>query len=1027
MPSSELVQLSFVNGIDESQEPEVLDPMSAFPVLENVRQDRYGGASKRLGYGSLSTTRLDNTSRTAGRRMFMNGNHLAIIDGSKVDAYAPTASARPNIDRGRVPEASCRLRESVSHGPFDLQEDIVVVNGFIVVSSIISTGGVTYHASATLDEATGTVVRGPETVDSGVLMKDARLASYGNYAIAFTCDDNTSEIRAKYLDLTSASTINSGWQSIGTLTSDWNIGFDCAICQSNDRVAIAFGADSGAAQKITVKTLNISGAIQSVDIATTNALGAANARTIALAENADTLWVAYFDGQDLKVQGRSPTTLSTVLASVLTVTTLGGAYSTTDVYVCGGSAAGTCTVYGHGFDGTTYALTDAMFVQNVTTSAGAATASGSLVTIGGAYMQSRPFLRGTRIYARMDSRHVDTPYDGVLCDVTLPGAVPYMRPVAAPVQRGLHGTTLYWKCRTAAIDTARYVSTVNVIGSITSFVPKLVEYDFGDPDRWRPAYLNGSTYLSGGITSVMDGARVFEMAFLGAPKKPQTNNTTGTGLTLTNGRKYVVTYEYVDSDGRRHISGCSDPCAISGGQVNKTVVVKTTPCTITSKGDVATLAGASVRAVFWATLDSNNGQPPYYRLGYVQSDPGLPLITFTDAIVDNDLATGELLYGTGSLPGTDGSSQDHRAPCGWSYMVSYNDMLVGAQGANLYWSAQNIDGEGAWTSPVFSIAVEDDIIGLAVQDGAVIGFTKSGAFSVSGDPPSDNGLSGGLGAPRRIHIDHPCINAGSILTTDVGTFYQSARGIELLTRGQSNKWIGQEVQVTTAAYPYVSSAVLDARNGLARFSLTTSETDGAVASTGVDLIFDMALGKWISKDIKRGGSASQASQDACVAYLSGERRYAWLATDGTVYYERSTTDGSAYLDGSTWVTMAAETASFKLGGIHGKQILNFVLALIRKSTDFDVSIALAYDFSSSFKTATTWLRATIATLLSSLPALRLKHVAHDDAECQGVRIRITDATPTGGTVGTGKGGTWLALAADITPQDGAYDVPEEAA
>ena len=56
-----------------------------------------------------------------------------------------------------------------------------------------------------------------------------------------------------------------------------------------------------------------------------------------------------------------------------------------------------------------------------------------------------------------------------------------------------------------------------------------------------------------------------------------------------------------------------------------------------------------------------------------------------------------------------------------------------------------------------------------------------------------------------------------------------------------------------------------------------------------------------------------------------------------------------------------------------------------------------------------------------------QHNGHDENEGQAFRLKIEDATPTGGTVSTGKGATWIALTADVTPKPGAAEVPEAAA
>jgi len=125
--------------------------------------------------------------------------------------------------------------------------------------------------------------------------------------------------------------------------------------------------------------------------------------------------------------------------------------------------------------------------------------------------------------------------------------------------------------------------------------------------------------------------------------------------------------------------------------------------------------------------------------------------------------------------------------------------------------------------------------------------------------------------------------------------------------------------------------------------------------------------------------------------------------------------------------MTAESAWFKAAGVQGVQQFNKLLALTRKATDHNLSVSLSYNYEQTFRTARTYTRAEINTLLTAgWPVTQLKHEAHDDAECQSIRVRLEDVTPTGGTVGTGKGATWLALTLDITPKSGVFDVPEGA-
>jgi hypothetical protein len=312
-----------------------------------------------------------------------------------------------------------------------------------------------------------------------------------------------------------------------------------------------------------------------------------------------------------------------------------------------------------------------------------------------------------------------------------------------------------------------------------------------------------------------------------------------------------------------------------------------------------------------------------------------------------------------------------------------------------------------------------------VLDGTLYIFRRTSILSLAGEPPTDNGSSGGLGSPRDLGANVGCKSARSVCVTSEGIFFQSDRGIELLDRGGNVSFVGYKVARTLASYPIVSSAVLDTRNSLVRFSLSGSTSSGRVAVGGRDVVYDLRLNVWTSVDRKYGQQADEASQDARVIVSSGSYLYAWLGRDGYVYVERLSSDGSAYLDGSQWIIRAAETGSFKTGGIQGKQVVNSVQLIERKSTDHNVAIALAYNYESAFRSATTWASAAVNTVLTAgWPITQLRHQPHDDGECQGVRVRVTDATPTSGTVGPGAASTWIGLSLDITPKPGMHPVPE---
>lgn len=1018
--SDPVLELRFGAGIDEATQDELVEAGQGFAELQNVRQDHRDAVSKRLGYTSLALTRSDATSRSAGHRLLTNGDQICTIDGTYLDVYSETMAR--SVVRSRVPECTVRLREAPTMGRYAQAEDCVVVNGYVVISQLVqvTASSTLYHGVTVFDETAGGVVAGPTTIDNSASLENVRLASYGNYVFAFSCDTATSEVRAKYLDLTSATTIATGWTAVPSFTvSDYNTGFDCACLTANDRVAIAYGSDGNAANRITVKTLNVSGQVETVNITPGTALGGDDSLGISLAELADTLWLAYFDNLTPHVVGLNPTDIDgTPLASDLALTALVGV-TPNSIFVCERSGSGECIVYVHSYDSTSGAAGYAMTAHPVQTSAGAAATDGSSVVVGGAYMISRPFLYGGRVLAHFWSTPTiaDSLYDSVLCDCTVDTSIAYLRPVAIALPRGTHFSSNYRRCRTAVTaDSTRYVTTALRVQSGPTLAARLVEYNFADPLRWRTTELNGTTCLGGGVTSLFDGTNVFELGFATAPAQPQTNNTSGTGLTLTYGRVYVCTYEHLDADGNLHTSGVSAPSApISGAQTNKAVTVKTTPLSMTARGDTAEIQRGAIRVVLWGTLDSNQGEAPFYRVGEIANNPNAMHVTFSDTVSDATLAVKPLLYGTGNLPGTDGSSQDHRAPIGWAHVVGYNGMLVGARGRDIGWTAQNIDGEGAWTSPLFADVLEAECTGLATMDGQVYAFTASHIYSSSGDPPNDNATLGGLGPFRKLGHAGGCINARSICQTPAGVVYRSDRGIELLTRGGGVVWIGERVHDTLASYPYVSAAVYDERAGLVRVSLAAAEASGLVSGNGVDLVWDPVNDVWESKDVKYGTSATQASQDAClVTYAGTAGRYAWLSTGGTVYIERLSSDASACLDGSTWATQRAVTPWVHIAGLNGEQFLDQVLLLAKWATGHDITISLAFDFSASYTSTKTFTAAQVAALAREW---LVKEIG-DNTKSQAVRVKLEDATPSSGSVGSGKGATWCALTFNGQPHRG---------
>ena len=1003
-----LIQVPFAGGIDQSQRAEVLDPSSAWVSLENVRQATRGSMSKRYGFTAQTLSRLSG-SRSAGYKLFASAMQSCVIDGHYLDVFSPSAAV--NVTRDRVPEASVKRVPVQYTGTTPTYWDLLYTNGYFV-GAVASVVGSSFNVSLIVIDATTYGVVRQDTYPAEMTAGTPCLSVLGT-TVHVVYQSATNTLSARALDVSSSSGINLGWSSKTSLATDSATITTVATLGLSDRFAVAYVNTSGGTDQLTVKTFNTS--MSNLETQTINTSSATpQIRSVSLCGSvADTLWVTWSESNTLKILGLDADAITTTpLATVASVFTGGEIWYVGSVV----TGTGTARVVAGGDSTTNYRYSSA----SIGISGGAATSSTTATWwwLSGA---GEPALVDGRVFAPVRHSAGGLNLDNTLFFVDVTEASGTIRPVAniaAGLAYGGQGAS-----RTARVSSTKcaVMTPVQRFGTVSTGVGTGLEIalvDFADSTRWQPVQDVSSTTLTGGVTSYFDGSSVCEAGFVVRPGAPPAVTTSGTGITCTVGWNYVVTYEHVDASGNIHISGVSNP-RNSGVITNKTVAVKVPNLFITSRHDAAG-AGAKVRIVLYRTTD---GGDLYYRLAELANDTTTAEQTYSDVTADSTLITFATLY---RRPSQSNTAQDRRCPPASRAACFYNDMLVvvADDGFTLWPSAQPVVGEGRWWSPVFQVPVLEggDIVALAAQDGTLFAFKRRSIFAVNGEAPSDNGAQGGLGAPRRLAVDVGCIDPRSVVVTSLGVFFQSERGIELLTRSQSGEWVGEAAQDTTTAFPICIAATLDPAQNVVLFELASAETSNQVSGTGRTAVFDLAVKSWVSTDRRKNnaGTADTPAQSAAVIHTGSAYRYAWLGTDGRVYAEDRT-----YLDpGSAWVTMRAESAWFKLSGVQGWQAMNRVLILGKRSTDHDLSLSLAYEYSDTYKTAQVWTDTALDAVNAAWPRQQLEHQLHDDAEGQAVRLKLEDATPTGGTVGTGEGATWIALAFEGAAREGAAKLPE---
>lgn len=1017
---SQLVQFAFAAGIDQSQQPEVLDPTTGFTFLQNVRQERRGGVEKRLGTNVLPVVRDDGSNRSAGVRMCSFNRTTCVLDGS-LDAFSEELGR--NIHMNRVPDVGVSTRTLAGTLPGTVGSNVLTGNiDFARCGSYLCVlrsrqRDTVKELVAYLTTVDGVDVRA-DTIASipfGVTTLTASMGTYGTILLVLVPAPAAATVAAFYLDTANAATIALGWQSLGNVVTDKIAAGASATListQSLDAsVAFVYVNTSSATHQITLAKITSSG-VTATSLVNTNSVTPKS--IVVEGSDSDTLWVAHNEGIIVWLEGRSPSSIGTALATEIDLIACNA-----DPAACSISITSDATSPGTGralvFDGSN----DQSIIQPFATVAGAATPIGSPVAIRCTRLVARPFQMNGRYYGLFRGGEFPGVFaqlgTSALCDWTdtIDADTPWVRPIAVafPSLMIPDSADMHYAISGATVTLAATVQR-SALGSGSSI--ELLTYDYNATSRWRPAMHNRALFLSGGVLSYFDGRRVAECDFVHSPAAPKFGSTSAGAPGLTGTFRYVATFEEIDDLGNWCTSGVSTR-SVAALLAGENIDITMEPLAITSRYERGGLA--RVRTLLWRSTET--GGNPYKLVTSFDHDPTTQ-ITFTD---DGLTLDGRLLYGTGNLPGTAGAAQDRRISPFANDVVSFNGMLVTCSGNTLWYSGQTVDGEGTWHSPIFQVPCgsEGNIVAIAVEDSTLYAWTASSIYAFSGDAPNDAGTQGGLGAPRRLAVDVGCISPESVVVTSLGVFFQSDRGIELLTRAQAVELIGAPVQSTVASYPVMTSAVLDTRHGLVRFAMRDPEVGGL---GGVTIIYDLQNRVWQSIDVYPSG---ESSTSAGLIYYNDAWRYAWLGDDGVVHYERDTDDPAAHLDGSAWVTMRGDTASVKMSGIQGQQYMNRVLLLAKQNGAADLSMALAYDYSDSWKTPIIRTDTTIATLSSSLGRVQLQHLTDEDAEGQAARLLIEDAPPTSGNVGNGKGHTWIAVTFDGTPRDGAVQVSEEAA
>lgn len=183
---------------------------------------------------------------------------------------------------------------------------------------------------------------------------------------------------------------------------------------------------------------------------------------------------------------------------------------------------------------------------------------------------------------------------------------------------------------------------------------------------------------------------------------------------------------------------------------------------------------------------------------------GLSVVVSIDDITG--LTDNPILYTDG------GVQQNDLAPSCRCLVATEETVVAGPLWDRTLWQESKpiVPGEPANFSDFdgYKIRFPEDTVAGAYMDGALVVFAERAIYAAFGQGPDDKG-AGGSRSVRTIVTGLGCRNERSVLTTPLGVFFESHRGIELLPRGLgAPQFVGAAIQDQLALRPTILDAAL---------------------------------------------------------------------------------------------------------------------------------------------------------------------------------------------------------------------------
>lgn len=945
------IPIDFSSGVDTKTDPWQL-PVGRFQSLVNTVFTTGKRLTKRHGYGTLI-----NAPPSSNYLTTLNGELTSL--GTQVNAYVPTLNLW--VQKGNIQPCSLSVTPLIRNSFDQTQSDSVTANGMTLITYTQVQDSTTSYLYSVVDSSTGQTIIQPTSIpviSGGTIASGHRSFVVGNYFVIAGAVTVSGSQSLQYVSLPTANPFNVSVAQ--KITSD--------VYVSNGTVPSWDGISNAAVNSLVVVYNTTTGG-QGVHLAALSVNQIANQQSTTLIKSyTNAAYVAYTItvSQDLSVTPNiiyctfwnNSTTNGYTFAVFLGLGTITQQFAPVESIVgiavdniTSSANAGMTNIFfevgqGYGYD----TGIPSNYINTVAvTSAG--TVGSTATSIRSVGLASKAFIISSTIYflAAYESLYQSTYF--LINGSTSTEANPVIvSKLAYQTGAGYSTTGLPSVSLSSNVANISYLYT-DLAQPITSnngtnqTVQAAVYTQTGinqanftlGTELIDSAEIAGSLQFSGGYLTQYDGAQTVEQNFFLFPDSVESTwSATGGSIAAvpaggtTGGINYYVSccYAWVDMQGLTHRSAPSIPTPVTTSGTGTTGSITTNVPTIRLTGK--TVNKATIEVYRWSVLTQEYNLVSSTAMPVV-NDTTVDYETFVDTQADSSIEGNLVLYTTGGIVA------DTNGPAS-NIMCLFDTRLwqLDAENPNKLWiSKQVIPNTPVEMSTLFTIYVPPTVgtdqslgpvTGMFPMDDKIILFFGTGIQYINGVGPDNTGSTsagcslGNYSQPTLISGTVGCHNQDSIVLTPNGLMFESDKGLWLLGRDLSTKYLGDAVEGFNG--DMVTSSVCIPETNYCLFTL---------AGGGV-LMYDTYYNQW---------GTFQGVNVVSSCLYNGQ--HAILDVYGRV----GVTSANNYLDFGSPVLLSLTTGWLNLAGILGYQRFYEFLLQANYLSPHKLQILVGYDYNSS--------------------------------------------------------------------------------